>query len=122
MRKLAADGIDAEEEALLGKLAERVAKTEVELATYQQREGIFTKANILTNAKTMAPATWWATYGKHLPLISAVARSVLGQPCCASRQRRSANGPSTARSRRLRTARWGMLLLINASTATRRCT
>ena len=84
MRKLAADGIDAEEEALLGKVAERVAKTEVELATYQQREGIFTKANILTNAKTMAPSTWWATYGKHLPLISAVARSVLGQPCCAS--------------------------------------
>lgn len=39
MRKLAADGIDAEEEALLGKLAERVAKTEVELTTYQQREG-----------------------------------------------------------------------------------
>ena len=37
----------------------------------------------------MAPATWWATYGKHLPLISAVARSVLGQPCCASAAERN---------------------------------
>ena len=42
-RKLASDGNDAEEEALCGKVAERVAKTELELATYQQREGNFTK-------------------------------------------------------------------------------
>ena len=28
----------------------------------------------------MPPATWWATFGKHLPFISAVARQVLAQP------------------------------------------
>ena len=33
------------------KVADRVAKTELELATYQQREGIFTKANVVSNAK-----------------------------------------------------------------------
>ena len=29
-------------------------------------------------------ATWWATYGKHLPLLASVARRVLAQPVCAS--------------------------------------
>ena len=28
----------------------------------------------------MAPATWWATYGKAMPLLSAVAGQVLAQP------------------------------------------
>ena len=44
---------------------------------FQQLEGIFTKAFVLANAKSMAPATWWATYGKHLPRLSSVARRVL---------------------------------------------
>ena len=35
----------------------------------------------------MPPATWWATFGKHLPFISAVARQVLAQPVCASSAR-----------------------------------
>ena len=70
-------------------MAEHIAKTELELATYQQREGNFTKKNVLINAKSMAPATWWATYAKHLPLLSAVARSVLGQPVCASAAERN---------------------------------
>ena len=37
----------------------------------------------------MAPAKWWATYCKHLPLLSTVARSVLGQPVCASAAERN---------------------------------
>ena len=56
----------------------------VELSQYQVNEGIFTKAHVLLAAKTMAPATWWATYGKAMPLLSAVARQVLAQPMCAS--------------------------------------
>ena len=83
IHKLGADGIDSKEEALMKKVADRVAKTELELATYQQREGIFTKANGITNAKVMALAKWWSMYCKHLPLLSAVARSVLCQPVCA---------------------------------------
>ena len=70
IRKLGADGTDSEEEALFKKVADRVAKTELELATYQQREGIFTKANVVSNAKAMAPAKWWATYCKHLALCA----------------------------------------------------
>ena len=55
-----------------------------ELAKYQAREGIFTKLYVMSSAKTMAPAAWWATYGKHLPHLSSVARRVLAQPICAS--------------------------------------
>ena len=67
----------------------RVAKTMEQLAKYQAKEGIFTKAFVLANAKTMAPATWWATYGKHLPLVESVARRVLAQPCSASSAERN---------------------------------
>ena len=55
----------------------------------QQLEGIFTKAFVLANAKSMAPATWWATYGKHLPHLSSVARRVLAQSVCASAAERN---------------------------------
>ena len=89
IRKLGADGSDSEEKAFLKKVEDCVAKTELELATYQQREGIFTKANVISNAKAMAPAKWWATYCKHLPLLSAVARSVIEQPVCASAAERN---------------------------------
>ena len=54
--KLGEDGIDSEEKVLLKKVADCVAKTELELTTYQQCEGIFTKANVVSNAKAMAPA------------------------------------------------------------------
>jgi hypothetical protein len=67
----------------------RVSKTMLELSTYQLREGVFTKPFVLMNAKQMAPATWWSTYGKHLPLLSSVARRVLNQPCCASAAERN---------------------------------
>eukprot|EP00966_Prymnesium_polylepis_P145487 3360100-Prymnesium_polylepis.1 len=67
----------------------RVEKTMEQLATYQQKEGIFTKLYVMNSAKSMAPATWWATYAKHLPLIASVARRVLAQPCCASAAERN---------------------------------
>jgi hypothetical protein len=67
----------------------RVEKTMEQLAKYQQREGIFTKGYVINGAKTMAPATWWATYGKHLPQLTSVARRVLAQPCCASSAERN---------------------------------
>ena len=67
----------------------RVGKTMEQLATYQEHEGIFTKAYVIANAKTMAPATWWGQYGKHLPLVASVARKVLAQPVCASAAERN---------------------------------
>jgi hypothetical protein len=67
----------------------RVSKTMLELSTYQQGEGIFTKSSVMLNAKLMAPAAWWNTYCKHLPLLSSVARRVLSQPCCASAAERN---------------------------------
>ena len=68
---------------------DRIAKTEVELATYQAREGIFTMANVIANAKTLPPHRWWRNYCKHLPLLSSVARRVLAQPVCASAAERN---------------------------------
>ena len=67
----------------------RVATTMEQFATYQQHEGIFTKPYVIQGAKSMAPAKWWATYGKHLPLLAGVARRVLAQPCCASAAERN---------------------------------
>jgi hypothetical protein len=62
------------------RVQERIALTMQELGKYQAREGMmFTKPYVLENAKTMAPAMWWATYGKHVPRISSVARRVLAQ-------------------------------------------
>ena len=60
-----------------------------ELATYQQREGIFTKLYVMKHAKTMAPTTWWVQYGKHIKFIASIARRVLAQPVCASAAERN---------------------------------
>ena len=60
-----------------------------QMATYQSADGIFTKPYVKANAKTMAPAAWWAMYGKHLPLVAGVARRVLAQPVCASSAERN---------------------------------
>ena len=49
----------------------------------------FTSRLGLENAKIMAPAAWWATYGCHLPHIASVARRVLAQPVCASAAERN---------------------------------
>ena len=74
-----------------------------ELSQYQEREGIFTKAYVMNSAKTMAPAAWWSTYCKHLPVLSSVAKSVLAQPACASAAERNwsiyGQIKTTARSR-----------------------
>ena len=59
------------------------------LSKYQQREGVFTKASVLQNAQEMAPAAWWDLYGKHLPILTGVAKSVLAQVVCASAAERS---------------------------------
>ena len=47
-------------------------------------EGAFSHEVVLANAKTMAPATWWATYAKHVPLLRSVAKRVLAQSVSAS--------------------------------------
>ena len=62
----------------------RVAQAEREFAIYQRREGVFSRASVLANAKTMEPAAWWSMYGRHLPLLSAYAPRILAQPCAAS--------------------------------------
>ena len=59
------------------------------LSKYQQREGVFTKASVLQNAQEMAPSAWWDLYGKHLPILTGVAKSVLAQVVCASAAERS---------------------------------
>ena len=59
------------------------------LPNYQEREGIFTKPYVIANAKTMAPASWWSMYGKHLPILSSIASRVLAQPVCASAAERN---------------------------------
>eukprot|EP00966_Prymnesium_polylepis_P320834 7377192-Prymnesium_polylepis.1 len=61
-----------------------VAEAMQELSQFQGREGIFGKAFVRQNAKTMAPSKWWEQYGKTTPRLAAVACSVLAQPVCAS--------------------------------------
>jgi|TARA_B110001469_G_C9514638_1_gene256391 hypothetical protein len=66
-----------------------VAQCEKELATYKEREGVFTRGSVLVNAKQMPPAQWWGNYGGHLPVLSRVATSVLAQVVCASAAERN---------------------------------
>ena len=61
-------------------VVERITKTEAELAVYQKGDGVFTKPNVISNAKTLAPAMWRGTYCKHLPLLSCL----VGGASCAS--------------------------------------
>ena len=71
----------------------------------------------------MAPATCWATYAKHLPLLSSVARRVLAQPACASAAERNwsvyGQVKTTARSRMKHET--GDKLVYCAARARRRC-
>mmetsp|Transcript_21064 Transcript_21064/g.69001 ORF Transcript_21064/g.69001 Transcript_21064/m.69001 type:complete len:159 (-) Transcript_21064:38-514(-) len=62
----------------------RVAQAEREFAVYQRRDGVFSRPSVLENAKNMEPAAWWGMYGKHLPLLSAIAPRVLAQAAAAS--------------------------------------
>ena len=66
-------GGDSLGHALRCKVVERVAAAELELSTYREREGVFTRPSVVLNAKKMAPAAWWSQYGKHLPILSGVA-------------------------------------------------
>lgn len=67
----------------------RVAQVEREFSVYQRREGVFSRPTVLANAKTMEPAAWWSMYGRHLPLLSAIAPRVLAQPAAASAAERN---------------------------------
>ena len=67
----------------------RVAQAEAEFATYQRREGVFSRPTVLLNAKTMEPASWWSMYGRHLPILSSIASRVLAQPGAASAAERN---------------------------------
>ena len=71
------------------KVTERVAEAERELSVYRERDGVFTKASVILNAKQMAPSEWWGLYGKHLPILSGVATKVLSQTVCASAAERN---------------------------------
>ena len=67
----------------------RVAQLEREFSVYQRRDGVFSRPSVLQNATTMEPAAWWAMYGRHLPLLSALAPCVLAQPGAASAAERN---------------------------------
>ena len=71
----------------------RVAQAEREFAVYQRRDGVFSRPSVLdtsrTYAKNMEPAAWWGMYGKHLPLLSAIAPRVLAQAAAASAAERN---------------------------------
>lgn len=77
------------EEALLLKfdsepVVSLVAQAELQLTAYQTNSGAFTRPSVQLNAKQMDPASWWAMYGKHLPLLQRIATSVLAQTGAAS--------------------------------------
>ena len=56
---------------------------------YLRAEAPSCGTHVIENAKTLAPATWWGQYGKHLPLLSSVACKVLAQTVCASAAERN---------------------------------
>ena len=43
---------------------------------------IFTKLYVTESAKTMAPAAWWATYGKHLPHLASIRCTPCARAAC----------------------------------------
>lgn len=57
----------------------RIAQVERELALYQSRAGPFSRPSAILNAQKMDPASWWATYGRHLPLLCQYATTILSQ-------------------------------------------
>ena len=71
------------------EVVQRVAQAELEFATYQAREGVFSRPTVLVNAKTMEPAKWWSMYGRHLPILCTIASRVLAQPGAASAAERN---------------------------------
>ncbi|KAL1527820.1 hypothetical protein AB1Y20_009203 [Prymnesium parvum] len=61
-----------------------VAVAMLQISAYQEKEGVFSKPFVQKSAKQMAPATWWATFGKGQSMIASMAYTILGQPVCAS--------------------------------------
>ncbi|KAL1510843.1 hypothetical protein AB1Y20_007125 [Prymnesium parvum] len=61
----------------------------MQLAHYQDKEGVFGKQFVRSHAKEMPPAKWWDKYGKAVPILCSVACSVLAQPVCASAAERN---------------------------------
>lgn len=74
---------------VLNKAQERATQAHLELAKYQQREGRFGDPVVMKAAKDMAPAAWWAMYGKHVPRLASAARRVLAQTVSASAAERN---------------------------------
>lgn len=66
------------------EVVKRVAQAELEFSQYQGKEQAFGRASAQLNAKQMAPAKWWRTYGKTLPLLCSFACTVLAQVAAAS--------------------------------------
>lgn len=54
----------------------------LQLSEYQEKEGVFVKLLVQDNAKSMPPASWWASNGKGLPFLSSMARTVLAWSTC----------------------------------------
>jgi hypothetical protein len=87
MRKLVRAGEQAAARALTDEsecVMEAVGAAMMELASYQGKEGVLGRPFVKNHAKIMPPSKWWATYGKGLPNLSAVACSVLAQAVAAS--------------------------------------
>lgn len=84
---LASDDVDKAANELNTRSPEvynRVAQLEMEFAKFQSKDGAFNRESVKINAKRMAPATWWRTYGRHLPLLCNLACTVLAQVGSAS--------------------------------------
>lgn len=66
-----------------------VAQCEEELSAYTEGLGNFTRGSAKVNAQKMEPAVWWAQYGRHLPMLSFIAATVLAQVVSASAAERN---------------------------------
>ena len=66
------------------RVQERIVTAMSEFSAYERKEGAFSKSYVFECAKKMKPSAWWSMFGKHVPVISPIARRVLPQPVCAA--------------------------------------
>lgn len=66
------------------EVVKRVAQAERELSLYQTRAGALSRPSTIANAKVMPPGDWWGLYGKTMPMLCSIAKTVLAQPVSAS--------------------------------------
>lgn len=66
------------------EVVKRIAQAERELSAYQTQAGALSRPATKQNAKILPPADWWALYGKTMPMLCAIAKTVLAQPVSAS--------------------------------------